>query len=81
VIAPSRGVDSTLDRQTARRIAADLQKRRPLAPLRRITLWLETGAGQDAVIVAHLEGPDAQEKTVEVVLTAGGYRISAARAR
>jgi hypothetical protein len=79
VIAPSRGVDSKLDRPTARRIAADLQKRRPSSRLRRITLWLETGPGQSAVIVARLEGRGGQRETVEVALSPSGYRAARVR--
>ena len=79
VIAPSRGVDSKLDRHTARQIAADLQRRRPQARVRRVTLWLETGPGQGAVIVARLQGPGQQAKTVEVALSPSGYRIARVR--
>jgi Na+-translocating ferredoxin:NAD+ oxidoreductase RnfD subunit len=74
VIRPSQGVDSTLDRRTARRIAADLQKRRP--GLRRVTLWLEAApSDQFPTIAAVLEGPTGRQ-TVEVVLTPGGYRAA-----
>ena len=79
VVRPSRGVDSKLDLETARQIAADLQPRRPYARVRRITFWLETGPGQGAVIVARLQGPGRQAKTVEVALSPSGYRISQVR--
>jgi hypothetical protein len=71
VIRPSRGVDSELDRRTARQIAADVvaalpARRLPIAHPRRITLWLETGSGQFAVVVARLEGPGGKATTVEL---------------
>ena len=78
VIRASTGVDSTLDRRTAVRIAADLQKRRPALQLRRVTLWLEAGSDQFAVIVARLEGRSL-EQTVEVELSPRGYRVARIR--
>ena len=78
VIRASKGVDSTLDRRTAVRIAADLQKRRPALRLRRVTLWLEAGPDQFPVIVARLEGRSVQQ-TVEVALSASGYGVARIR--
>lgn len=79
VIGPSKGVDSELDRQTAVRIAADLQKRRPAEHVRRVTVWLEAGQDQFPVIVARLEGRSL-DQTVEATLArSGGYRISRVR--
>jgi hypothetical protein len=78
VVRTSKGVDSTLDRRTAVRIAADLQKRRPALRLRRVTLWLEAGSDQSAVIVARLEGRSL-EQTVEVTLSARGYKVARIR--
>ena len=78
VIRASKGVDSTLDRPTAVRIAADLQKRRPALRLRRVTVWLEAARDQFPVIVARLEGASL-EQTVEVTLSATGYRVGRIR--
>jgi hypothetical protein len=78
VIRASKGVDSTLDRRTAVRIAADLQKRRPALRLRRVTLWLEAGPDQFPLIVARLEGRSVQQ-TVEVTLSASGYGVGRMR--
>ncbi len=86
VIEASQGVDSKLDRQTALRIAADLQKRRPTEQIRRLTVWLEAGSDQAAVILARLEGtargPDGRlrpRQTVEIGLSPSGYRIARIR--
>ena len=70
-IGPSRGVDSTLDRRTARQIAADLKARQPA--LRRVTLWLEAREDQFPAIVAVLE-ESSSKHTVELGLTPSGYR-------
>ncbi len=78
VIRASKGVDSTLDRRTAVRIAADLQRRRPALRLRRVTIWLEAGPGQFPLIVARLEGRSVQQ-TVEVTLSASGYGVARIR--
>ena len=78
VVAASKGVDSRLDRPTAVRIAADLRRRRPALQLRRVTLWLEAGPDQFAVIVARLEGKSV-EQTVEVELSPSGYRVARIR--
>jgi hypothetical protein len=80
VVRASKGVDSTLDRRTAVRIAADLQRRRPALRLRRVTVWLEAGLDQFPLIVARLEGRSI-EQTVEVALSAGGYRVARIRSR
>jgi hypothetical protein len=90
VIRPSAGVDSSIDRRTARQIAAnvvaDLPRRRlPIAHLRRITLWLETGPGQGAVVIAILDGvapgagPGRSRLTVELTLSRSGYAIGRVR--
>jgi Na+-translocating ferredoxin:NAD+ oxidoreductase RnfD subunit len=73
VIAPSRGVDSRLDRRTAMRIGADLQSRASTSRLRRITLWLEARSDQFPTIMARLEG-GARTDTVKVELSPSGYR-------
>ena len=73
VIRPSQGVDSQLERRTARRIASDLQRNHPALRLRRVTLWLEAQADQFPAIVAVLEGRSLRQ-TVEVALTPSGYR-------
>jgi hypothetical protein len=78
VIRASKGVDSTLDRRMAVRIAADLQKRRPSPRLRRVVVWLEVGSDQFPVIVARLEGRSL-ERTVEVTLSRSGYRVARIR--
>ncbi len=78
VIRDSKGVDSTLDRGTAMRIAADLQKRRPALRLRRVTVWLEAARDQFPVIVARLEGASL-EQTVEIALSPSGYRVARIR--
>jgi Na+-translocating ferredoxin:NAD+ oxidoreductase RnfD subunit len=78
VVRASKGVDSTLDRRTAVRIAADLQKRRPALRLRRVTFWLEAGPDQFPLIIARLEGRSVQQ-TVEVTLSATGYRLGRIR--
>ena len=75
VIRPSKGVDSTLDRPTAVRIAADLQRRRPAVRLRRVVAWLEPRSDQFPAIVARLEWPSATQ-VVEVELGPDGYRIA-----
>jgi Na+-translocating ferredoxin:NAD+ oxidoreductase RnfD subunit len=79
-VSASKGVDATLDRRTAVRIAADLQKRRAGPRLRRVTVWLEAGARSDQfpVIVARLEGKSLKQ-TVEVMLSPSGYRIARIR--
>jgi hypothetical protein len=79
-VRASKGVDATLDRRTAVRIAVDLQKRRPGPRLRRVTVWLEAGARSDQfpVIVARLEGKSLKQ-TVEVMLSPSGYRIARIR--
>jgi hypothetical protein len=86
VVESSRGVDSKLDRQTALAIAADLQERQPTAQVRRLTVWLEPGSDQAAIIVARLEGtargPDRRvrlNQTVEIGLSPRGYRIARIR--
>jgi hypothetical protein len=83
VIGPSRGVDSKLDRRTARQIAADvvaaLPLRQPPIPRpRRITLWLEAGSDQFPVVVARLEG-GVRATTVELSLSRAGYGIGRVR--
>ena len=83
VIRPSVGVDSDLDRTTALPVAGDLAadlRRRgsSLSPLRRITLWLQAGSAQFPTIMARLEGA-AGVQTVEVALSASGYRIARVR--
>ena len=78
VIQDSKGVDSTLDRRMAMRIAADLQRRRPALRLRRVTVWLEAARDQFPVIVARLESASL-ERTVEVTLSASGYRVARIR--
>ena len=75
VIRPSKGVDSTLDRPTVVRIAADLQRRRPAVRLRRVVAWLEARSDQFPAIVARLEWPSATQ-VVEVELGPDGYRIA-----
>jgi hypothetical protein len=75
VIRPSKGVDSTLDRPTAVRIAADLQRRRPAVRLRRVVAWLEPRSDQFPAIVARLEWPAATQ-VVEVELSSDGYRVA-----
>ena len=78
VIRASKGVDSTLDRRTAVRIAADLQHRRPGLRLRRVVVWLEAGSDQFPAIVARLEGRFVAQ-TAEVTLSRSGYRIARIR--
>jgi hypothetical protein len=71
-IRPSEGVDSNLDRRTAREIVADLQRRQPA--LRRVTLWLVASqSDQFPAITAVLEGP-LGGRAVEIELTPSGYR-------
>ena len=78
VVFPSKGVDSELDRALARRIAVDIQGRRPI-DLRRVTLWLEARDDQFPAIVARLDGAYADGRrlaeTVEVILSPSGYRV------
>jgi hypothetical protein len=83
-IRPSRGVDSTLDRRTARQIAADVvaalpAARPPIARPHRIVLWLEGGSDQAAVVVARLESAGGKATTVELSLSGAGYRIGRVR--
>ena len=78
VVGASKGVDSRLDRRTAMRIAADLQRRRPAVRLHRVTLWLEAESDQLPVIVGRLEGRSL-EQTVEVALSRNGYGIARVR--
>ena len=78
VVGASKGVDSRLDRRTAMRIAADLQRRRPAVRLHRVTLWLEAESDQLPVIVGRLEGRWL-EQTVEVALSRNGYGIARVR--
>ena len=73
VVRPSKGVDAVLDRRTASHIAGDLKSRQPA--LRRLTLWLEAREDQFPAIVAVLEGRSSR-RTVEIALTASGYRIA-----
>ena len=75
-IEPSHGVDSNLDRMTARQIAGDLAARLP--DVRRVTLWLEAGSEQFPTIVARLEGT-ARVETVEVAFSPDGYRVARTR--
>jgi hypothetical protein len=80
-IGPSRGVDSKLDRPTAIEIATGIAADLPrqglrISRLRRITIWLEAGAGQGPVIVARLEGTG---ETVEVAQSRSGYTIARVR--
>jgi Na+-translocating ferredoxin:NAD+ oxidoreductase RnfD subunit len=77
-IRPSRGVDGKLDRATATRITADVVADLASRP-RRITLWLEAGSGQAAVIVARLEGPGRPAETVEISQSLAGYAIARVR--
>jgi hypothetical protein len=77
-IRPSRGVDGKLDRATATRIAADVAADVAIRP-RRITLWLEAGSGQAAVIVARLAGPGRRALTVEIGQSLAGYTITRTR--
>ena len=77
-ILPSKGVDSKLGRLVARRIAADLQRRRPALRLQRVALWLEGRSGQFPAIVARLRWPRSTQ-LVEVGLGSDGYRISRIR--
>jgi hypothetical protein len=89
VIRPSRGVDSDLDRRTARQIAADVVADLPkrglsITRLRRITLWLETGPGQGPVAMALLDGVargglGRRQVTVELTLSRSGYAIGRIR--
>jgi Na+-translocating ferredoxin:NAD+ oxidoreductase RnfD subunit len=85
VIRQSRGVDSAIDRRTARQIAADVVAdlpRRPrlgIARVRRITLWLEAGRGQGPVVFALLEGVPRGQETVELKLSRDGYTIGRIR--
>ena len=51
----------------------------PPLRLRRVTLWLEAGPDQFPLIVARLEGSSVQQ-TVEVTLSASGYRVGRIRA-
>ena len=88
-VRPSRGVDSKLDRPTAVRIAADLQRRQRAWRLRRVTLWLEAGSDQFPLIVARVEGTRRGQdgrssrvrETVEVALSASGFRFARIRDR
>jgi Na+-translocating ferredoxin:NAD+ oxidoreductase RnfD subunit len=84
VIRPSRGVDSEIDRRTARQIAADVvaalpRRRPPVSRPHRIILWLEAGRDQFAVVVARLEGVGGTATTVELSLSRAGYRIARVR--
>jgi Na+-translocating ferredoxin:NAD+ oxidoreductase RnfD subunit len=84
VVRPSRGVDSTIDRRTARQIAADVvadlpRRRLGIARVRRITLWLEAGRGQGPVVFALLEGVPRGRETVELKLSRDGYTIGRIR--
>jgi hypothetical protein len=80
VVRPSRGVDSTLDRKTARQIAADvvaaLAARRQL---HRIVLWLEGGSDQAALVIAQVEVPGGKTTTVELSFSRAGYEIGRVR--
>jgi Na+-translocating ferredoxin:NAD+ oxidoreductase RnfD subunit len=80
VVRPSRGVDSTLDRKTARQIAADvvaaLAARRQL---HRIVLWLEGGSDQAALVIAQVEVPGGKTATVELSFSRAGYEIGRVR--
>src|SRR5262249_19188088 len=77
-IAPSRGVDRRLDRETAIAIVSDLQRRRlPVGGVRRVTLWLEAKSGQAAIAIARLDGRRAV--TVGVLQTRGGYGVGRIR--
>jgi hypothetical protein len=83
-IQPSRGVDDELDRKTATQMAADvvadLQRRHGSVPrLRRITVWLEAGEGQEPIAFARIEG--ARTETFELTLSRKGYRIARIRSR
>jgi hypothetical protein len=85
-ILPSHGVQSTLDRRTARRIARDLVadlSRRARYRVDRIGLWLEPGGGQGpAAPVARLHGvklrpsPAPFAATVRLKLDGGRYVVS-----
>jgi hypothetical protein len=75
VIRASQGVDATLDREVAVKIAADLQSRRPAVRLRRVAIWLEARTDQFPAVVAILQWPTSRQ-TVEVVPTLDGYRIA-----
>ena len=87
VVRASQGVDSKLDRRTARQIAADLQRRLPLSRVVRVALWLEAGSGQFPALVAQLEGTTRGrngrerrlDETVEVAQSHSGYRIARIR--
>jgi hypothetical protein len=87
-VAPSRGVDERLSRPTADRIARFLvveaqSGRLMIAHVRRITMWLEAGSGQLALLVARVEGAPRNTagratplvETVEITQTLQGYRI------
>jgi hypothetical protein len=80
VVLASKGVDSEFDRATARRIAADLQRHRPRVHLGRVMLWLEARDDQFPAIVARLVGTDGEGRrfaeTVEVTISANGYRVA-----
>jgi Na+-translocating ferredoxin:NAD+ oxidoreductase RnfD subunit len=92
VIQHSKGVDAPLQRRIAEEIAADVAAdaalgRQPITLVRRITLWLEPGAGQGPLLVAQLEGVGAMagqrralSETVEIVLGRDGWRIGRVRA-
>jgi len=75
VIRASQGVDATLDREVAVKIAADLQSRRPAVRLRRVAIWLEARTDLFPAVVAMLQWPTSRQ-TVEVVPTLDGYQIA-----
>ena len=87
VVRPSDGVDGTLDRPTALRIAADLvadlpRRGLPLSRVRSITLWLEAGPDQFPLLLARLDGTGnglRLERTVEVTHSRKGYTIAGIR--
>jgi hypothetical protein len=92
VIAPSRGVDSALDRRIATDVAADLvavlpTRRLPMSRLHRLTVWLEAGEGQAPTVMARLQGvtrqpdglPRALARTVEVGYSRRGYVVARVR--
>jgi Na+-translocating ferredoxin:NAD+ oxidoreductase RnfD subunit len=72
-IEPSRGVNSQLDRPTARRITRDLLNGLPSAPnVDRVRLWLEPGDGQaPPIAVAEVSGVRLG-KTETIDLTTNG---------